>query len=179
MIKFKELNTNRFVLRQFKDEDIENVFKGLSHPDVIKYYGISFETIEATQEQMDWFANNEKNGTGIWWAIYGKDDNVFYGAGGLNDIIKEHRKAEVGFWLLKEFWGKGIMIEVMPKIIEFGFEQLALNRIEGFVDSENQNCKKALSKLNFNYEGCMRDCEVKNGNYISLDIYAILKKSYR
>lgn len=171
---FQKIETERFTLRQFTEDDLENVFKGLSHPDIIKYYGISFDSLEATKEQITWFSDLEKNGTGIWWAVCSKDGNVFYGAGGLNDLDKDNKKAEIGFWLLPEFWGKGIMKEVMPLICEYGFKELGLHRIEGFVESENKNCQKGLAKLAFNLEGTMKDCEIKNGVFISLDIYAMI-----
>lgn len=171
---FQNIETKHFTLRRFSTNDLENVYKGLSHPDVIKYYGISFDSLEATKEQITWFRDLEKNETGIWWAICSKDGKTFYGAGGLNDVDKEHKKAEVGFWLLPEFWGRGIMTEIMPLICEYGFKKLGLHRIEGFVESENRNCKKGLSKLDFIYEGTMRDCEIKGGRYISLDIYAMI-----
>jgi len=76
---------------------------------------------------------------------------------------------------LPSFWGKGLMQEAMPIICDYGFQQLNLNRIEGFVESKNSNCKKAMAKLQFQYEGTMHECEIKNGDYISLDIYAMLK----
>ena len=43
-MKFPTIKTSRFRLRQFTDADLENVFKGLSHPEVIKYYGVSFNS---------------------------------------------------------------------------------------------------------------------------------------
>ena len=172
---FPIFKTDRLLLRQFTDSDVENVFKGLSHPDVIKYYGIHFDSLEATKEQMTWLANLESKGTGIWWAVCSPDDQVFYGAGGLNNLVKEHRKAEIGFWLLPSFWGQGIMKEILPLICIYGFDKLGLHRIEGFVESDNLNCKRAMAKSGFKYEGTMTDCEVKNGKFISLDIYAILK----
>ncbi|MFK7971304.1 MAG: GNAT family N-acetyltransferase, partial [Bacteroidia bacterium] len=73
-----------------------------------------------------------------------------------------------------EFWGKGIMPEVMPLICNYGFDALGLHRIEGFVDSDNQKCKNAMEKIDFVYEGTMKDCEIKNGQYVSVDIYAKL-----
>jgi ribosomal-protein-alanine N-acetyltransferase len=60
-------------------------------------------------------------------------------------------------------------------ICNYGFNELGLHRIEGIVETENQNCKKAMAKLDFNHEGTMVECEVKNGRFISLDIYAKLK----
>lgn len=169
------LKTERLLLRQFVDNDLENVFKGLSHPDIIKYYGVSFQTLEATKEQMTFFADLEKNETGIWWAVCSSDNQTFYGAGGLNSLNKEHKKAEIGFWLISNFWGGGIMKEAMPLICNYGFENLGLHRIEGFVESENKNCKNAMAKLDFQYEGTMKECEIKNGRFISLDIYAKVK----
>lgn len=169
------IQTNRLLLRQFVDSDIENIFKGLSHPDIIKHYGISFDSLESTKEQMTWFTNLEKYGTGMWFAVCSLDNKTFYGAGGLNDLSKEHRKAEIGFWLLPEFWGQGIMKETMPLICNYGFDKLGLHRIEGFVESDNTNCKNAMAKLDFQHEGTMKDCEIKNGKFISLDIFAKIR----
>jgi len=174
---FPIIETDRLKLRQFTNNDLENVYKGLSHPDIIKYYGISFDSLEATKEQMTWFANHEKNDTGIWWAICAQSDGKFIGAGGLNDMSHEHKKAEVGFWLLPEYWGQGIMKEAMPLILNHAFDKIGLHRIEGFVETNNQNCKRALAKLNFIHEGTMTDCEIKNGAFISVDIFAKLRTS--
>lgn len=171
---FPILTTERLLLRQFVETDLEKIFKGLSHPDIIRYYGISFDNLDSAKEQMEWFAELEKNKTGIWWAVCSIDNKVFYGAGGLNSLSKKHKKAEIGFWLLPDFWCKGIMTEAMPLIFNYGFDNLGLHRIEGFVETENINCKKAMSKLHFDHEGTMKDCEMKNGKYISLDIYAKL-----
>ena len=169
--EFSILKTDRLQLRKITESDLENIYNGLSNPKVIKHYGISFNSLEATKEQMTWFANSKQ----FWWAICSINNKAFYGAGGLNDISKEHKKAEIGLWLLPEFWGKGIMTEAMPLICNYGFERLGIHRIEGFVESDNQNCKKAMAKLDFQHEGTMRNCEIKNGKFISVDIYAKLK----
>ncbi len=165
--------TNQLLLRKIIDSDLINIYKGLSHPDVIKYYGISFESLGATKEQMNWFADPKQ----IWWAICSADNQYFYGAGGLSELSKVHKKAEIGLWLLPEFWGKGIMAEVFPLICDYGFNNLRLHRIEGLVETNNQNCKNAMKKLDFQHEGTMRDCEIKNGKFISLDIFAKIKEN--
>ena len=169
-----KLRSERLILRPFKPDDLDNVYQGLSNPDIIKYYGISFDSKESAKEQMDWFANHQENETGIWWAICLKDSGKFIGAGGLNDIKKKHRKAEFGFWLLPQYWGNGFMGDAIPKILDYGFEELNLHRIEGLVESQNDNCKKALAKLNFTHEGTMRNAEFKNDRFIDIDIYSRL-----
>ncbi|MHA6249421.1 GNAT family N-acetyltransferase [Pontibacter sp. CAU 1760] len=170
------LTTERFILKEIDQQDKEHIFQGLSDPKVTQYYAVHFPTREATQEQMDWYADLKKNGTGLWWGIYTKDTDTFCGAGGYNGLDKTHRKAEIGFWLLPAFWGQGILKEVMPKLFELGFEKLGLNRIEGFVEHNNLKCKRALEKVNFRYEGTMRQCEIKNGKFIDVDIYANLRE---
>lgn len=174
MIEFPTIKTNRLLLRQFVDSDLVNVYKGLSDPEIIKYYGVSYKTMEDTKEQMRFFADLEKDGTGIWWTICDLANKTIYGAGGLNSLSKEHQKAEIGFWLLKEHWGQGIMTEVMPLICRYGFDSLGLHRIEGLVESDNENCKNAMKKLDFKHEGTMRYSEIKQGKFISLDIYSKL-----
>ncbi|MFT5250751.1 MAG: ribosomal-protein-alanine N-acetyltransferase [Flavobacteriales bacterium] len=166
-----ELKTEKILLREIKDSDIKNVFIGLSNFDVIKHYGVGFHSLEETKEQMKWFENPNQR----WFAICSHDNKEFYGAGGLNDISKDHKKAEIGLWLLPKYWGKGIMKEAISLICNYGFDSLQLHRIEGFVDAGNKNCKRAMSKLNFEFEGTMRDCELKNDKFISMDIYSKIK----
>ena len=175
----EDMRTARYYLKAIVPTDINNIHKGLSDPEVTKYYDVHFATLEETKEQMDWYANLEKEGTGQWWGIFDQKDNQFCGAGGYNSLEKPHRKAEIGFWLIKDYWGNGIMKEVMPLLFDLGFVELNLNRIEGFVLSTNEKCKRGLEKINFKYEGTMRECEVKNGERISLDIYAILKIEWK
>lgn len=118
-----------------------------------------------------------KNKTGIWWAVCSLDNDTFYGAGGLYNLNQKHKKGEIGFWLLPQFWQKGIMTEAMTVICNYGFEHVHLHRIEGFVETENLPCKNAMRTLHFDHEGTMKDCEIKDGEYISLDIYATFKRT--
>ena len=175
---FPVLKTERHLLRQFINTDIENVFKGLSHPAVIKYYGVSYNTLEATKAQMQFFADLEKNNMGTWWAVCSPDNSIFYGGCGLNNINHRHKKGEIGYWLLPEFWGKGIVTEMVPLICNHGFTNFGLHRIEAVVETENINSKKIMAKLGFEYEGTMRECELKNGKFISLDMYAKLNTHF-
>lgn len=165
-----KLKTEKILLREIEPTDLEKVFKGLSNPEVIKYYGVSFGSLEETKAQMEWFAKPSQR----WFAICSIDNKEFYGAGGLNDISTAHEKGEIGLWLLPEYWGKGIMKEAIQLICNYGFNKMKLHRIEGFVDSENKNCKRAMAKLDFEFEGTMRDFEMKNDKFVSVDIYSKL-----
>lgn len=143
-------------------------------PEVIQYYGVNYNSLEATDEQMNWYANLEKSNSGLWWAIRLKDTKEFCGAIGYNDYQKEHRKAELGFWLLPENWGKGYIRESASEVIGFLFNKLEVHRIEAYVEAENKNSYSTLLNLGFKHEGRMVDAERKNGRYISVDIFALL-----
>ncbi len=160
-------------MRQFRESDIQNVFLGLSHPEVIQYYGVHFDSLEETKKQMDWFAELETDETGIWWAVCSPDNSIFYGAVGLYYVKRDLRKAEIGFWLMPEFWGHGIITESARLAIEYGFKKMHLTRIEAEVETENMLSKRVMEKLKFIHEGTKKNCEVKNGRYISLDIYVL------
>lgn len=173
---FPVLTTERLVLRRFQPDDIESVYKGLSHPEVIRHYGVSYDSLEATQEQMNWFAAIEKEETGIWWAVCNKQDQTFLGAIGFNNRSKEHRKIEIGYWLLLEHWGSGIITEAGRAACDYASQEMSVHRIEAVVETENGNSKKVMAHLGFEFEGVMRDCEIKDGRFISLEMYAKLSR---
>ncbi|SDR72400.1 GNAT family N-acetyltransferase [Gramella sp. MAR_2010_147] len=171
-INFPKFETERLLLRKIKRQDQSNIHKGLSHKEVIRYYGVQYGTFEDTEEQINWYENLEKSGSGMWWAIYLKNSNEFCGAVGYNDHNKEHNKAEIGFWLLPDYWGNGFIKEAAEIIIEYLFHDLKIHRLEAYVESENRNSAKVLDKLAFKLEGSMQDCEVKKGKYISIELFA-------
>ncbi len=174
----RELLSERLSLQPVRDEDISLIYQGLSDQRVVKYYGVSFDSLEKTKIQMEWYRNLESEGTGIWWTVRTRSNGTFIGAGGFNNLVKEHRKAEIGFWLLPEFWGKGYMSEAFRKICHFGFEDLGLHRIEGWVESNNAACIKALIKCGFTLEGTMRECEWKDDHFIDLCLYSQLESEF-
>lgn len=172
---FSNLSTPRLLLRRIIPDDLHHIYQGLSDPQVIQYYGVSYRTPEETQLQMDWYAHLEASGSGHWWAICSQEDKTFMGASGLNNLQQIHRKTELGFWLLPAYWGRGFAHEAVSAILEYAFQTLGLHRVEAQVEPENEACKRLLTHLHFSYEGTWRDCEMKNGRFISLEHYALLE----
>ena len=70
---FQGLLTERYLLQEIEENDQTFIFKGLSHPQVIPYYGISYQTFEATKAQMDFYREMLVNDTGCWWKIVSKE----------------------------------------------------------------------------------------------------------
>lgn len=172
---FPTLTTQRFQLREIVQEDIRAIFLGLSHPQVIRYYGVSYATLEATQEQMDWYREQVLEGTGIWWGICrAHEPETLLGACGFNDWEQGHRRAELGYWLMPEHWRSGVMRECLAAVIAHGFGTMGLHRIEAVVDTDNGASSGLLRSLGFSHEGVRRECEYHAGRYLSLDCFGLL-----
>jgi ribosomal-protein-alanine N-acetyltransferase len=126
---------------------------------------------------MKWYQNLVDSHSGLWFAIMHETGEPMGGIG-LNDYSKAHRNAEVGYWLLPEYWGKGVIKSVLPAILEFGFSTWNLHRIEALVEPENIASSKLLLNTGFTFEGTRRECELKGDTYISLEIYALLDNEF-
>ena len=172
--QFPELHTPRFLLIRVRDEDQQFLFEGLSDPVAMPYNGVYYQTFEETKAQLEWYEKNYTSGTGIPWKIVDKNTNENIGVISFYYYKPEHKKAEVGFWLLKQFWNKGITTEVLKAVIDYCQKEKSMHRLEAFVEEENTASARVLEKKGFVLEGTMRDAEIKFGRYISLRVYGLL-----
>lgn len=168
------LTTDRFTLRRIEPEDQPFIFEGLSHPRVISFYGVRYDSLEATRAQMEFYEALEREGTGQWWKIVNRQSQEALGAIGYNHYQARHKKAEIGYWLLPRFWKQGVITEAMPALLRYLRREKGIHRIEAMVEEGNTASDRLLERMGFLYEGTMRDCEIKDSHYISLRIYGLL-----
>ena len=171
---FPEILTERFLLRKILRSDQQKIFEGLSHEAVIKYYGVSYKTFEETSTQMKWYEDLLTDGTGIWWVISNKNTGEFLGECGFNNIDSDHKKTEIGYWLLPQYWKMGIMKKVLPHIIRYAFDALEIHRIEASVETGNIASKNLLLHMGFKHEGTLKECEWKNEQFTDLEYYGLV-----
>jgi [ribosomal protein S5]-alanine N-acetyltransferase len=171
---FPELFTQRLVLQEILRADQPFIFEGLSHSDVIPFYGVSYNSLEATSVQMEWYTQMMEKGTGISWKIVDKASAKPMGVISVYHYKIEHNRAELGFWLLPAYWKRGFMKEAMQAVIDYWQHEKGIHRLEAFVEAGNTSSMQSLERMCFTHEGTMQDCEVKNGRYISLHIYSLL-----
>lgn len=171
---FPELVTERFLLKEILPEDQPFIFEGLSHPQVIPYYGVQYKTLEETSAQMQFYSQLQKEGTGMWWKITDAWTFEKVGAIGFNNYNAQHHKCEIGYWLLPQHWGRGIVSEVLHRVVTYLFEEKKVHRIEALVEDENETSCRVALKAGFTFEGTLRDYEWKAGRYISLRMYSLL-----
>lgn len=173
---FPELTTERFLLKKVLPEDQQFIFEGLSHPDVIAFFGVRYELFEATKKQMEWYEKTYREDSGGAWKIIDKKTGEKIGVVAYYYHKPEHRKAEVGFWIFPQHWNKGITTEVLKRVTEYCQKEKDIHRLEAFVEEGNIASCKVLEKLGFAYEGTMKDCEIKDGRFIGLLIYALINE---
>lgn len=180
MSQFPTLETERFILRQIKQDDSQEIFQYFSMDEVTKFYDLeSFTNIEQAEELICRWNQRFENNQGIRWGITLRSEDCVIGTCGFHGWAKNHCKIEIGYELTPEYWRQGIMTEVIPKIIEFGFNNLGLNRIEAFVEPENMGSRKVLEKVGFTEEGILKEHFYWRNRFVDNVLYALLKKEYK
>ena len=175
---FPILQTKRLVLRQLTTSDSKSWSRNLSNHEITGLIGMDpLETAEEIEEIIDSFADRFREGTGIAWAITLKATSEFIGTCSYESINEEKQVGEIGYDLLREYWGLGFMTEALKAIIDYGFEQLGLKRIEANTDPANAASRSLLERLGFNAEGTFRESASFAGEFGDDIHYALRRRN--
>jgi len=162
------------------DKDLKPNFEVHTNPETMRYYGVEpYDSLEKSRKHLDWLAKLHHEEIGLRWVITLKEEDQYIGDVGFYDYEKKHNRAEIGYILGKQYWGKRIMTEAIKVTLEYGFNQMKLNRIQALIDPRNEASKRVAQKHGFQYEGTFRDYEYENGEYIDLNMYSVLRREYR
>ncbi len=147
---FPVLKTGRLTLRQLRSSDDKEIFDLRSNDNVNKYLDRKpSKSIDDAKNFIKTINENIQRNDSIYWAITLNGTDKLIGTICLFDFSEDHSKVEIGYELLPDFQGKGIMQEATSKVIYFGFQHVGLNSIEAYTHSENQGSTRLLEKLNF------------------------------
>ena len=97
---------------------------------------------------------------------------------GLNHLNWENKTGAIGYWLSKNAQGNGIIVQSSKWLINYGFHELGLHRIEIKAAVKNIKSQAIPVKLNFKKEGILRQAELVNGEFIDLVLYSILSSEW-
>ena len=87
--------------------------------------------------------------------------------------------AEVGYVLNPEYWGKGIATEALERVLQFGFEELHLHRIEAKFMQGNERSRRVMEKVGMSIEGVLRESMMIKGNYMNIGVCSILRSEWQ
>ncbi len=150
LVPFPVLTTGRLILRQLLESDVKEIFSLRSDKLINKYLDRQPSiTLDDSLNFITTTNENIKNSELKYWAIELKDSKKLIGTICLFDFSDELKKCEIGYELLTDYQGQGIMNEAAKTIIEYAFQTLGLNRIEACTHKDNQNSTKLLHKFNF------------------------------
>ena len=173
------METKRTILRRLTPEDAEDVFAYAQSPDVSAYMTWDLHaSIRDTQVFIrQCISDVDEDRAGVW-GIEWKDTGRVIGTIRFVHVDTVNRSAPVAYVLSEAYWGQGIATEVLAKILEFGFESMGLNRIEGVHMLRNAVSGRVLEKAGMRYEGLIREKLRAKGLYWDVQQYAILKRDW-
>lgn len=175
--EFPVIETKRLILREITPDDANDMLKYLSDKDVVKHMGLEpFQTTNDVGDEIDWYQSIYEKGTGIRWGITRKDSGKIIGSCGFLNMLPKHYRAEVGFELSKDYWGKGIANEALEAVILHGYNHFQLERIEALIEPANLPSQKLVEKQGFKREGLLRHYEFTCGKFDDLYMYSIIKE---
>jgi [ribosomal protein S5]-alanine N-acetyltransferase len=120
-----------------------------------------------------------KQGRPVHFAIRSRDGFMIGGLG-LNEfeIGKSHR-AEIGYWLAQDYWGRGIMTQVVRAACVLAFDELGLSKLTAHVFVDNAGSARVLEKCGFQQEGLLRQHFQKDGKLLDGRLFGLLKEPGR
>jgi len=127
----------------------------------------------------EWLALVEKSskqhGQPVNWAIRNEADSMIGGIGFDSLALGKSHRAEIGYWLAKPYWGRGIMTAVVQRVCQHAFEGFGLAKITAHVFSHNPASARVLQKCGFREEGFLRKHFFKDGRFLDARLFALLR----
>ncbi len=157
-MNFKQIETRRLTLKGLSPEDMKTLFENYPKEEIKQILGHRSENDFLKEE------NKYKNGYASYnrsfmlFLLTDKTSGTIIGRCGIHNWNVDHRRAEIGYAMEDESYKKlGLMSEALEAVIDYGFKQMNLNRIEALVASYNVPSLRLLEKNGFVREGVLRN----------------------
>lgn len=170
------ITTEHFLLRPLRSADAAAIFGIFSDPEVARYWGHpALADVEEAESFIRQAREGVLSGGLLEWGVTEQGRDEVIGTCAFANWMREHRRAEIGFGLRRDRWGEGIMSEVLPALVRFGFAEMGLHRIEADVDPRNTRSIRALERLGFVRDGYLRERYYVNGEWQDSVLFGLLE----
>ncbi|HEV2968884.1 MAG TPA: GNAT family protein [Pirellulales bacterium] len=171
--------TPEISLTDFKRSDLETLVQWLAEPEIYERtlripHPYTLADAEKWLEIVE--QATRQNGQTLNWAIRNAAGQLIGGAGLRGFEAFGPHRSEIGYWLAKPYWGRGIMTAVVAAICRHAFETLGFVKIDAHVFSFNDASARVLQKCGFEPEGYLRRHLKKDGRLIDVKLYGLLKE---
>jgi ribosomal-protein-alanine N-acetyltransferase len=174
---FPELTTARLLLRRLTVDDVPGLFVLRSDARVMQYIGrepaTALNEIEKFIQQVN--EGVDKNEAILWGIALKEDPQQIIGTICFWNMQPHNYRSEIGYMLHPDYWGKGMMKEVLFKTIEYGFTSLGLHSFEARTDAANRASSVLLEKTGFVKEGYLKENNYFQGKFTDTIIYSRLQ----
>lgn len=146
------IQTERLIFRKFRPDDLPLLIEQRSDPEVNRYLGgTKFQNPSALAKRLEFYLEcYERYGFGTC-AMLWKETGVMIGSAGIQPLA-ETDEIEVGYSIIKEFWGRGLGTEAAMGWLAFGFGNAGLSRIVAVADEENTASRRVMEKCGMRFE---------------------------
>jgi ribosomal-protein-alanine N-acetyltransferase len=152
------LSGRRVSLRWLTQGDAPDVFAVFGDPEVVRFWSSPpFPDVGAAEALIDQIHDLFQARRLYQWGVSSRETGQVLGTCTLFNINAAHRRAEVGFAISRENWGKGLASEAVALLIEFAFARLGLHRLEADADPDNARSLRLLERQGFQREGYLRE----------------------
>jgi ribosomal-protein-alanine N-acetyltransferase len=175
---FPLITTKRLLLGQIEMSDAPDILALRSNEKVMRYIDKeNTKTIEEAEALIKRINDDASNNEAITWGISLKEaPGKLVGTIGFWRMIKPHYRAEVGYMLHPDLWGKGMMDEALKAVIDFGFNTIQLHSIEAHINPNNAASAGILEKNGFVREAYFKEDYFFRGQFLDSAIYSLLNK---
>ncbi len=152
------LETERLLLREFDEDDVEPFYLLGSDPVIIRYTGDPGLGLTSVAHALEVLRSRpltdyQQYGYGRWACVH-KADGRLIGFSGLK-YLADLREVDIGYRFLPAYWGVGLATEAGRAVLDHGFARLGMSRVIGLVAPENRASVRVLEKLGLAFEGMM------------------------
>ena len=116
-------------------------------------------------------------GEGFSYGIRFEDNLV--GLVGFHGFDRVNKVTSLGYWLAKDYCGRGIMRQSVAACLEFAFREMEMNRLYVRCAEGNERSKNIPRSLGFSFEGVQREAEWLYDHYVNLEVYSLLAAEWR
>ena len=150
-------------VRRINDREIADCTLRIPHPYLESDFERWFEGLERLTAKFE---------ETVYFAI--REGDSLIGGIGFDNLVKGHR-AEIGYWLARPYWGRGIMTDVVQTVCAYAINKWQLVRITAHVFLFNRASARVLEKSGFEVEGILRKHHQKGGEFLDSSLYALVK----
>jgi [ribosomal protein S5]-alanine N-acetyltransferase len=177
--RFPILETERLRLREMVESDAQAIFAIRGDYEVTKLnIGAAYTDITQALDLIRGMADSYILRDDVRWGITLKPDNTVIGMVGFNYWNRTDNRGSIGFDLNRAYWRQGIMREAVEAVINFGFDEMLLNRIEADASIYNTASVNLLTSLGFQQEGVQREQYYEDSTYHDLVLFGLLKREW-